>query len=147
MTKIAQSVSAVFLASVFAGSAYSQSPMLPAGPKVSITAVTQPNSNFPQYTRVDVPILRDGVVQKSNGRIEVKLSSWPEMNLSGPRRSSAWCVPVRSISGPPPSTRLPVTCRFSTASISPGLLPDLDQAREVLQRPLRYRSGRNARRG
>jgi len=64
------------------GTAYAQA--LPAGPKVSITAITQPTPNLPQYTAVDIPLLRDGLKQKSNGRIEVTLATWPERNVSGP---------------------------------------------------------------
>ena len=58
----------------------------PAGaqPKRTVTAVTQPFPTQPQYTRVDQPMLRDGLKAKSSGAIEVKLSAWPEMSLSGP---------------------------------------------------------------
>ncbi len=130
MRKIAHSIGALCLLSGFAGPALSQTPSLPAGPKVSITAVTQPNSNFPQYTRVDIPILRDGVAQKSNGRIEVKLSSWPEMNLSGPElirvvrsgQIDIGAASVATVSGDVP---------FLDGMDLPGLLPDLDVARKV----------------
>ena len=44
---------------------------VPAGPKVSIVAVTQPLPTQPQYTRVDVPVLKEGLAAKSGGRIEV----------------------------------------------------------------------------
>jgi TRAP-type C4-dicarboxylate transport system substrate-binding protein len=56
---------------------------LPAGPKVTIAAVTQPVPTQPQYTRVDQPILRDLVRQRSGGRIEVTLSTHAERNLAG----------------------------------------------------------------
>ena len=113
-----------------AAPAVSQTPALPAGPKVSITAATQPNSNFPQYTLVDIPILRDGVAQKSNGRIEVKLASWPEMNLSGPEiirvvRSGQLDIgtaSVNTVAGDVP---------FLDGIDLPGLLPDLEVARKV----------------
>lgn len=56
---------------------------LPAGPQVRIAAVTQPLPTQPQYTQVDIPILRDQVAQRSGGRIQVTLSTHAERNLSG----------------------------------------------------------------
>jgi TRAP-type C4-dicarboxylate transport system substrate-binding protein len=56
---------------------------VPAGPKVGIVAVTQPLPTQPQYTRVDIPILKEGLAAKSGGRIEVQLSTHAERNLSG----------------------------------------------------------------
>lgn len=57
---------------------------VPPGPKVTIQAVTQATPTLPQYTKVDQPILRDGLARASNGRIEVVLATWPERNISGP---------------------------------------------------------------
>ncbi|MEI8304106.1 MAG: TRAP transporter substrate-binding protein [Burkholderiales bacterium] len=57
---------------------------IPAGPKITISAVTQVAPTLPQYTRIDQPLLRDGLAQKSGGRIEVNLASWPERNVNGP---------------------------------------------------------------
>jgi TRAP-type C4-dicarboxylate transport system substrate-binding protein len=57
---------------------------LPAGPKITITAVTQAAPTIPQYTKVDVPMLRDNMPKASNGRIEFNLKSWPEANVQGP---------------------------------------------------------------
>lgn len=56
---------------------------LPAGPQVRIAAVTQPLPTQPQYTQVDIPILRDRVQQNSGGRVQVTLSTHAERNLSG----------------------------------------------------------------
>jgi TRAP-type C4-dicarboxylate transport system substrate-binding protein len=56
---------------------------VPPGPKVSIVAVTQPLPTQPQFTRVDVPVLKEGLTARSNGRIEVQLSTHAERNLSG----------------------------------------------------------------
>ncbi len=56
---------------------------LPAGPKVSIAAVTQPLPTQPQYTRVDIPYLREMMPQRSGGRVEVTLSTHAERGLSG----------------------------------------------------------------
>ena len=57
---------------------------LPAGPKVTVSAVTQVAPTMPQYTRVDVPLLKDEVPKKSGGRVEFNLKSWPEMSVQGP---------------------------------------------------------------
>ena len=43
---------------------------LPAGPKVTVSAVTQVAPTVPQYTKVDVPLLRDGAVKASGGRVD-----------------------------------------------------------------------------
>ena len=57
---------------------------LPAGPPVAITMVTQLSPTIPQYTRVDIPMLREELPKRSGGRISVTLASWPERNLTGP---------------------------------------------------------------
>ncbi len=57
---------------------------LAAGPPVSVTMVTQLSPTIPQYTRVDIPMLREQLPQRSGGRIQVTLASWPERNLTGP---------------------------------------------------------------
>jgi TRAP-type transport system periplasmic protein len=57
---------------------------LPPGPKVTISAVTQLAPTLPQYQKVDVPMLRDGVPKATNGRIEFNLRAYPEANVSGP---------------------------------------------------------------
>jgi TRAP-type C4-dicarboxylate transport system substrate-binding protein len=131
MNQLAFGLPAALLALGMAASPVrAQTGSLPPGPKVTITAVTQPNANFPQYTQVDVPLLRDGVAQRSNGRIEVKLSSWPEMNLSGPEiirvvrsgQIDIGAASVNTVAGDVP---------FLDGIDLPGLLPDLAQARKV----------------
>ena len=57
---------------------------LPPGPPVNVQIVTQPGPAFPQFTKVDIPMLREGLPAKSGGRIRVTLASWPERNLNGP---------------------------------------------------------------
>lgn len=74
-------LSLVFAVTLLPSAALAQ---LAPGPKVVIQAVTQATPTLPQYTRVDQPILRDGLAKASNGRIEVVLSTWPERNVSGP---------------------------------------------------------------
>jgi len=56
---------------------------LPPGPKVTVVAVTQPLPTQPQYLRVDVPVLKEGLAASSGGRIEVQLSTHAERNLGG----------------------------------------------------------------
>ncbi|MCC6209430.1 MAG: TRAP transporter substrate-binding protein [Burkholderiales bacterium] len=73
---------ALFLLLVLAGAAAAQT--LPAGPKVTVTAVTQLSPALPQYKDVDVPMLRDKMPAASNGRIVFNLKSYPEMNVQGP---------------------------------------------------------------
>jgi TRAP-type transport system periplasmic protein len=57
---------------------------LPPGPKVTITAVTQLAPTLPQYTKIDIPMLREAVPKSSGGRVEINLKSYPEMNVQGP---------------------------------------------------------------
>lgn len=64
------------------GAAHAQS--LPAGPKITVTAVTQLSPTLPQYTRIDIPMLREAVPRTSGGRVEFNLKSYPEMNVQGP---------------------------------------------------------------
>ena len=69
-------------ATIFALSAHAQN--FPAGPKIAMQAITQVAPNMPQYTAVDVPLIRDGLNKASGGRIEVTLASWPERSVNGP---------------------------------------------------------------
>ncbi|WP_207537179.1 TRAP transporter substrate-binding protein [Sabulicella rubraurantiaca] len=62
--------------------AFAQAP-IPPGPRIAVTAITQPLPTQPQYTRVDQPLIRDGLRAASNGRIEVTLATHAERNLSG----------------------------------------------------------------
>lgn len=48
---------------------------LPAGPRIAITAVTQPLPNEPQMVLLDQPILRDGLQACGSGRIQVTLAA------------------------------------------------------------------------
>ena len=61
-----------------AGIDFTAAQSLPPGPTVNITMVTQLSPSIPQYTKVDIPMLREGIPQKSGGRIQVTLASWPE---------------------------------------------------------------------
>jgi TRAP-type C4-dicarboxylate transport system substrate-binding protein len=105
---------------------------IPPGPPIRITAVTQPGPALPQYTRVDQPLLRDALQQRSGGRIEVRLASWPEMSLGGPEiirvvrsgQAEIGAAPLTTVSGDVP---------FLDGIDLAGLNPDIAQARRVAQ--------------
>ncbi|MEA2935408.1 MAG: TRAP-type transport system periplasmic protein [Variibacter sp.] len=105
---------------------------LPPGPEVKVTIVTQPGPALPQFTTVDIPMLRNGVPEKSGGRVKVDLASWPERNLNGPEiirlvRSGnvdIGAAPLATVSGDVP---------FLDIVDLAGLNPTLDQARKVAQ--------------
>jgi TRAP-type C4-dicarboxylate transport system substrate-binding protein len=100
------------------------------GPQVNIQAVTQPTPSIPQYTRVDIPLLREGLAARSNGRIRVTLSSWPERNLNGPEiirlvrsgQVEIGAVPLNTVAGD-----VPLLDMVDLA----GLNPTIGQARRV----------------
>ena len=110
------------------GTAFAQG--LPAGPKVVVTAVTQVSPSIPQWTRVDVPLLREEVPKKSGGRIEVKLLTWPEASVSGPEvirhvrsgQADIGAAPLTTVSGD-----VPMLDGFDLS----GLNPEIGQAKRV----------------
>ena len=132
-TFIAASLAAAFLGTVTGVQAQG----LPPGPKVTVSAVTQVAPTVPQYTRVDVPIMRDEAVKKSGGRVEFNLKSWPEMNVQGPEvirlvrsgQVDLGATPLTTVSGDVPSW---------TAWISPASTPTLN--RRARSRPRCCRS-------
>ena len=77
----ATAASTAMAAMLLAGPAGAQ---VPPGPKIAVQAITQVAPNLPQYTKVDQPLLRDGISKATGGRVEVTLSSWPERNVNGP---------------------------------------------------------------
>jgi TRAP-type C4-dicarboxylate transport system substrate-binding protein len=98
--------------------------------KISVQAITQVAPNLPQYTKVDQPLLRDGMASATQGRVEVTLSSWPERNVSGPEvlrlvRSGQVDIaagPLTTVSGD-----VPVLDGVDLA----GMNTDIRQARKV----------------
>jgi TRAP-type C4-dicarboxylate transport system substrate-binding protein len=103
---------------------------VPAGPAVNIQMVTQPGPALPQFTRVDVPMLREALPKNSGGRINVTLASWPERNLNGPEilrlvrsgQVDIGAVPLNTASGDVP---------LADAVDLAGLNPTLRQSRRV----------------
>lgn len=82
MSNAIKLMSGIVLAMTVGAGATAQT--VPPGPPINIQAVTQPGPALPQFTKVDVPLLRERVPQITNGRIQITLSSWPERNLNGP---------------------------------------------------------------
>lgn len=102
----------------------------PSGPRVTITAVTQPGPTFPQYSRVDVPLLRDGLARRTRDRVQVKLATWPEMNLGGPeivRAVRSGQIDIGAVSLSVVSGDVPLLDGFDLA----GLHPTIEQARRA----------------
>lgn len=100
------------------------------GPQVNIQAVTQPSPAIPQYTRVDIPMLRDGLAQKSNNRIRMTLSSWPERNLNGPEIIRLVRSGQVEIGGVPLNTVAGDVPMLDMVDLA-GLNPTIGQARQV----------------
>lgn len=103
---------------------------LAAGPRVAISAVTQPGPTLPQYTRVDGPVMRDGFAARSNGRVAVTLQSWPERGVSGPeviRLVRSGQVEIGGATLGVVSGDVPMLDALDLA----GLNPTLEQARRV----------------
>jgi TRAP-type C4-dicarboxylate transport system substrate-binding protein len=111
-------------AAMLAGGAQAQ------GPQVNIQAVTQPSPAIPQYTRVDIPLLRDGLAARSNGRIRVTLSSWPERNLNGPEIVRLVRSGQVEIGGVPLNTVAGDVPMLDMVDLA-GLNPTIGQARQV----------------
>lgn len=103
---------------------------LPPGPEIKMTVVSQPGPALPQYTAVDIPLLRDGVPAKSSGRIKVELASWPERNINGPeiiRLVRSGVVDV----GAAPLVTLSGDVPFLDVVDLAGMNPTVEQARKV----------------
>jgi len=79
MMKSMMAGTALLAALAMPGIASAQAPI----PKQTISAVTQPVPTNPQFTLVDIPLLREGLPKGSNGQITVQLSSHSERNLGG----------------------------------------------------------------
>ena len=110
-------------AALFAGAASAQAP-------INLQAVTQPNPQQPQFTRVDVPLLRDALQQRSNGRFRVTIATWPERNLNGPElirltrsgQIEIGAAPLNTVAGDVPL--------LDMADLA-GLNPTIQQARQI----------------
>ncbi|MCR0980786.1 TRAP transporter substrate-binding protein [Roseomonas populi] len=119
------------LAFSLASGASAQMPeSLPAGPAVRMSAVTQPLPTMPQYTRVDVPYLREMLAQRTNNRLTMQLSSHAERNLGGAEivrlvRSGQADIGAGTLSTL--SGDVPILDGIDLA----GLSPDIEQAKKI----------------
>ena len=113
-------------------SAAAQLPTLPAGAPIRISAVTQPLPTQPQYTRVDIPVLRDGTAARSNGRVQVQLSTHAERNLAGNeivRLVRSGQVEIGAGTLTTLSGDVPILDGIDLA----GLAPDINDARRIAE--------------
>lgn len=105
--------------------------------KVAVQAITQVAPNIPQFTRVDQPILRDGIAKATGGKVDVTLSSWPERNVNGPEvlrlvrsgQVDIAAAPLTTVSGD-----VPLLDGMDLA----GMNPDISQARKIADAMLPY---------
>lgn len=96
----------------------------------SISIVSHPIATMPQYTKIDVPLLRDELPKKLGGKTTVKVSAWSEMNVQGPEvlrlvrsgQVDIGAAPLATVSGDVP---------FLDAADLPGLNPTVEQARRA----------------
>jgi TRAP-type C4-dicarboxylate transport system substrate-binding protein len=98
--------------------------------KVVISMAAQPIGTLPQYSRVEVPLLRDELPKKSNGRIEMKLATWAERQVAGPEVLRLVRSGQLEIGGSPFSTVSGDVPFLDAADLS-GLNPTVDQARRA----------------
>ena len=98
--------------------------------KLVINVATQPIASMPQYTQVDVPLLRDDLQKKSNGRIEVKMGTWAERQIGGPEVLRLVRSGQIDIGGSPFSTVSGDVPFLDAADLS-GLNPTVAQARKA----------------
>lgn len=114
---------ATLCSALLGGAAQAQAP-------INLQAVTQPNPQQPQFSRVDVPLLRDALQQRSNGRFRVTIATWPERNLNGPElirltrsgQIEIGAAPLNTVAGDVPL--------LDMADLA-GLNPTIQQARQI----------------
>ncbi len=108
-----------------------QAPTLGPGPKVSIAVVAHPIPTHPQWSKVDVPYYKEIIPQRSGGRIEVKGSTWAEMNITGTeiiRMTRQGQIEI----GGAPLTYLAGDVPLLDAADLAGLNPTVEQTRKVM---------------
>ena len=121
-----------FVAALLCSATVAQAQEVPPGPEIHVTMVTQLSPTIPQYLRVDIPRLREGIPQRSGGRIKVTLASWPERNLTGPellRVLRAGQIDLGGIALPTVAGDVPLLDVIDLA----GLLTSHEQGRRVAE--------------
>jgi len=99
-----------------------------AGAQQTVRIVSHPVAAMPQYSKVDVPLLRDELPKKAN--VSVDLAPWSERNVGGPEvlrlvrlgQVEIGAAPLATVSGDVP---------FLDAADLAGLNPTIDQARRT----------------
>ena len=112
-------------------SARAQGATLGPGPKISVSVVAHPIPTHPQWSKVDLPYYKEIIPQRSNGRVEVKGSTWAEMNITGTeiiRMTRQGQIDI----GGAPLTYLAGDIPILDASDLAGLNPTVEQARKVV---------------
>jgi TRAP-type transport system periplasmic protein len=106
-------------------------PTLGPGPKVSVQMMGQSIPTVLQYSKVELPYANEIIPQRSNGRVEVTLSTWAERGLAGTeivRLISRGQVDVAHITLTVVAGDVPL---LDAADLT-GLNPTIEQARRVL---------------
>lgn len=107
-----------------------QEPTLGPGPKLTLTVSAHPIPTHQQYVRVDQVYAKELIPRRSGGRIEVKLSTWSEMNITGyeiVRMARQGQLDI----GNSPLTYIAQDVPFLDAADLAGLNPTVEQARRV----------------
>src|SRR6266545_3066064 len=99
-------------------------------PKVAVSLLAHPIPTHPQYRDVDAPFFRDTLAKRSNGRVEVKTSTWTEMGITGyeiVRMTRQGQIDI----GNAPLTYIAQDVPVLDAADLAGLNPTVEQARKV----------------
>jgi TRAP-type transport system periplasmic protein len=102
------------------------------GAKVSISLVAQSIPTLLQYSKIEVPYTKEIIPQRSNGRVEIRVSTWSEMNLTGNeiiRLTRQGQVEI----GGAPLTYVAGDVPLLDAADLAGLNPTLEQTRKVME--------------
>jgi TRAP-type C4-dicarboxylate transport system substrate-binding protein len=105
-------------------------PALGPGPKLVLNVSAHPIPTHQQYVRVDQVYAKEIIPKRSNGRIEVKISTWSEMNITGyeiVRMARQGQIDI----GNSPLTYIAQDVPFLDAADLAGLNPTVEQARRV----------------
>jgi TRAP-type C4-dicarboxylate transport system substrate-binding protein len=119
-----------FLVTALPGPAHPQ-PALGPGPKVTVTVVAHPIPVHPQYAKVDLVFYKEIIPKRSQGRVEVKASTWTEMGITGyeiVRMARQGQIDV----GNAPLTYIAQDVPVLDAADLAGLNPTVEQARRAL---------------
>lgn len=130
MRRISLLVVVVFGLMLVPGAATPQATLGP-GAKVSVTLVAHPIPTHPQYSKLDAPFFKETLAKRSNGRVEVKSSTWTEMGITGyeiVRMTRQGQIDV----GNAPLTYIAQDVPILDAADLAGLNPTVEQARKVL---------------